>query len=173
MGADYDAILVESPVWMAVIDSEGVCHNLSAGWRAGLDLDPDADLAFPLAELLAADEDAVRHAVAEALNNRSVIQTMATRLATPSGSVPGHLSLWPTSVGEDKQSIALVSVADQQTQAEVARLQQRQDLILEAAGEGVYGLDNRGCTTFANTAASEILGWREEDVNRVLAMWLV
>ncbi len=89
---------------------------------------------------------------------------MPTTLATPSGSVEGHLSLWPTCVEGDNRSIVLVSVADRQVQAEVARLQHRQDLILEAAGEGVYGLDSQGCTTFANTAASEILGWREEDV---------
>ena len=51
-----------------------------------------------------------------------------------------------------------------QVEAELARLQQRQELILEAAGEGVYGVDNKGCTTFANKAATEILGWRFEDV---------
>ena len=164
MGANYEAILVEAPVWMAVIDTESMCCNLSAAWRAGLDLDPEADLALPLAELLAADQDSVRHAVTEALKNRSVIQAMPTTLATPSGNVVGHLSLWPTCAEDDSRSIVLVSVADHQIQAEVARLQHRQDLILEAAGEGVYGLDNQGCTTFANTAASEILGWREEDV---------
>jgi len=37
-------------------------------------------------------------------------------------------------------------------------------LILDSAGEGVYGLDSEGNTTFTNAAASDILGWKEEDV---------
>jgi len=37
-------------------------------------------------------------------------------------------------------------------------------LILGSAGEGIYGLDSAGRTTFTNAAASRILGWEEEDV---------
>ena len=37
-------------------------------------------------------------------------------------------------------------------------------LILDSVGEGVYGIDSDGNTSFTNTAASDILGWKEEDV---------
>lgn len=37
-------------------------------------------------------------------------------------------------------------------------------LILDSAGEGIYGIDSHGNTTFTNAAASDILGWKEEDV---------
>ncbi len=37
-------------------------------------------------------------------------------------------------------------------------------LILKAAGEGVYGLDCEGKATFANEAAVKILGWHEDEV---------
>ena len=37
-------------------------------------------------------------------------------------------------------------------------------LILDSAGEGVYGLDANGRTTFVNQAAERICGWRAEDV---------
>jgi diguanylate cyclase (GGDEF)-like protein/PAS domain S-box-containing protein len=37
-------------------------------------------------------------------------------------------------------------------------------LILNAAGEGVYGLDLKGNTTFVNPAACEILGYQEEEL---------
>jgi PAS domain S-box-containing protein len=47
---------------------------------------------------------------------------------------------------------------------EVSRLQIQHQLILDAAGEGIYGLDCDGRITFSNAAATEILGWKLEDV---------
>lgn len=37
-------------------------------------------------------------------------------------------------------------------------------LILAAAGEGIYGVDAQGRTTFANPAAERMLGWQAEDL---------
>ena len=37
-------------------------------------------------------------------------------------------------------------------------------LILDAAGEGIYGINLEGKTTFVNNAAQQILGWTEEDL---------
>jgi PAS domain S-box-containing protein len=50
------------------------------------------------------------------------------------------------------------------TNDELQRLRTRHQLILDSAGEGVYGLDADGKTTFANEAATRILGWHAEDV---------
>lgn len=47
---------------------------------------------------------------------------------------------------------------------ELLRLQAEQQLILDAAGEGIYGLDASGRITFGNAASAEILGWRVEDI---------
>ena len=47
---------------------------------------------------------------------------------------------------------------------ELQRLRTQHQLILDSAGEGVYGLDADGNTTFVNEAATRILGWRAEDV---------
>jgi len=44
------------------------------------------------------------------------------------------------------------------------RLERERALILDAAGEGIYGLDREGRGTFVNAAAMEILGWTLEDV---------
>jgi len=52
---------------------------------------------------------------------------------------------------------------DSDHEAAIARLDQLQtehQLILDAAGEGIYGLDRDGRATFGNRAAEEILGWR-------------
>jgi len=47
---------------------------------------------------------------------------------------------------------------------QLQRLEKMHQLILDAAGEGVYGLDANGTTTFVNQAAERILGWHGEDV---------
>lgn len=53
---------------------------------------------------------------------------------------------------------------DSGEQLDIAQLQHRHHLILAAVGEGVYGLDTEGKTTFVNDAAVRILGWDEADV---------
>ena len=47
---------------------------------------------------------------------------------------------------------------------DLTRLQSLQQLILDAAGDGIYGIDRHGKTTFGNAAATRILGWRTEDI---------
>ena len=49
-------------------------------------------------------------------------------------------------------------------QSEFSKLQTQHQLILDAAGEGVYGLDCEGRVTFSNAAATQILGWKLADV---------
>ena len=44
------------------------------------------------------------------------------------------------------------------------QLGRRNELILEAAGEGIYGLDTQGMTTFVNPAAARMLGYKPEDL---------
>ncbi len=43
-------------------------------------------------------------------------------------------------------------------------VRQELELILQAAGDGIYGIDCQGIGTFANRASAEILGWKEEEV---------
>jgi len=47
---------------------------------------------------------------------------------------------------------------------ELLRLKSEHELILGAAGEGIYGIDVEGRTTFANAAATRILGWSPEEI---------
>lgn len=43
-------------------------------------------------------------------------------------------------------------------------IEQRHHLILSAAGEGIYGVDAEGVTTFVNPAAEEMLGYRADEL---------
>lgn len=51
-----------------------------------------------------------------------------------------------------------------QAKAELERIKRHNELILQAAGEGIYGLDCEGLTTFLNPAAARMLGWEVEDL---------
>jgi len=43
-------------------------------------------------------------------------------------------------------------------------LRRDRELILSSAGEGIYGLDREGLTTFVNPAAAEMLGWDPDEL---------
>ena len=45
-----------------------------------------------------------------------------------------------------------------------SELERQNQLILNAAGEGIYGVNADGKTTFVNRAAQEMLGWTAEDL---------
>jgi PAS domain S-box-containing protein len=45
-----------------------------------------------------------------------------------------------------------------------ASIETENRLILRAAGEGIYGVDAAGITTFVNPAAERMLGWRAEEL---------
>jgi len=47
---------------------------------------------------------------------------------------------------------------------ELSRMKTVFQLILNSAGEGIYGLDKNGHATFANAASTHILGWHPEDL---------
>lgn len=51
-----------------------------------------------------------------------------------------------------------------QAEGEIRELQKQQYLILDSAGEGILGLDNRGKVIFVNRAASLMLGWEREEL---------
>ena len=58
------------------------------------------------------------------------------------------------------------SDATERKRAEEAleQLRRQNELILHAAGEGIYGLDVHGNTTFVNPAAARMIGWKAEEL---------
>ncbi|MCC1493834.1 sigma 54-interacting transcriptional regulator [Cognatishimia sp. F0-27] len=50
------------------------------------------------------------------------------------------------------------------TETFFAELERQNQLILNAAGEGIYGVNAEGKTTFVNRAAQDMLGWTIEDL---------
>jgi PAS domain S-box-containing protein len=51
-----------------------------------------------------------------------------------------------------------------QAEEALVRLNRRHKLILDSAGEGIYGIDQEGRTTFVNPAAARMLGWEVDEL---------
>lgn len=54
--------------------------------------------------------------------------------------------------------------SNRQTDIELANLRRQHQLILNSVGEGIYGLDTQGNTTFVNPAAASLIGWEPSDL---------
>jgi PAS domain S-box-containing protein len=54
--------------------------------------------------------------------------------------------------------------ARRHAEEELERLNRHNQLVLNSAGEGIYGLDREGRTTFVNPAAAKMLGWEVGDL---------
>ncbi|MDW3206481.1 MAG: ATP-binding protein [Alphaproteobacteria bacterium] len=52
------------------------------------------------------------------------------------------------------------------SESELRKLKRQFELILDSAGEGIYGLNLNGVTTFANKAAEQLTGWTREEMSR-------
>lgn len=74
------------------------------------------------------------------------------------------LATWKTAQGNFYSGI--IRDTSERTRAEqaVKQLQRQRDLILTQAGEGIYGLDREGRTTFVNPSAAGMLGYPAEEL---------
>jgi PAS domain S-box-containing protein len=62
------------------------------------------------------------------------------------------------------QQMRVEGSPDSQTDAALSQLRQQNELILNSAGEGIYGLDANGMVTFANPAAARMIGWSTSEL---------
>ena len=79
-----------------------------------------------------------------------------------SGDLSHRLDVGPTKNELSELGIALNEMVGRLRETTVSR--DYIDNILTAAGEGIYGLDLEGRTTFANPAAARMIGWEAEDL---------
>lgn len=79
---------------------------------------------------------------------------------------PIELSLATWATGSGRYYSGIIRDISERTKAAQAleQLQRRHTLILTQAGEGIYGLDEKGNTTFVNPSAACMLGYRVEEL---------
>ncbi|WP_238367207.1 sigma 54-interacting transcriptional regulator [Mesobacterium pallidum] len=101
-------------------------------------------------------------------------QRLACELrARPVAGQPGHLLLMLIDLDQLDRRTQLTETADlhragirewKRAEGFFAELERQNQLILNAAGEGIYGINADGKTTFVNRAAQEMLGWTSDDL---------
>ena len=79
---------------------------------------------------------------------------------------PAAASIARSDLAGETVFVAVLSDLSEGRHAEESLAQVRRDreLILCSAGEGIYGLDRQGLTTFVNPAAAEMLGWEPDEL---------
>jgi two-component system, sensor histidine kinase and response regulator len=79
---------------------------------------------------------------------------------------PMELNIAPMKAGSSRKFVGIVrNISDRQNAARsLQESEEKNRLILQSAGEGIYGLDLKGRTTFVNPAACALLGYEEAEL---------
>jgi len=158
-----------APTLLAVLDEDLVCRQASLGWRKRLGLTSEGGgLAVPLSEMFLLDHAAgLADQLREGLRRAIPLQDLPVSLQGEQGTPQGFLSAWPVQLESGATGLCLAATCNSDLDRaldELRRLRTMHELILNAAGEGIYGLDSEGRATFGNAATMDILGWKPEDV---------
>jgi diguanylate cyclase (GGDEF)-like protein/PAS domain S-box-containing protein len=115
------------------------------------------------------DVERVRRSFVEALDDPGVVRPpIEFRLRHKEGGWR-HIEATRTNLLDDPAVRGVVAnsrdvTERKEAEEEVGRLSRRNRLILNSAGEGIYGLDREGRTTFVNPAAVALTGFEPEEL---------
>ena len=158
-----------APMLLAVLGEDLLCRRLSRGWRARLGLlSTDDEQGLSISELFLFDEMvSLEEKLRESLREGGSLQDIPVSLLGENGLTQGLLSAWPIRLESGSAGLCLATTCNTDLERaldELRHLRTMHELILNAAGEGIYGLDTNGKATFGNAATMEILGWKPEEV---------
>ena len=162
------SIFRDSPALLAALDDKLVCRHVSQGWRTRLELADTDTYNIALTEMFSLEDvSSFQQQINEVLSSGAVFRDQPVMLIETGAITEGLLSAWRVKQNNQPPWVLLAATCSDElneTLDELRRLQTTHQLILDAAGEGIYGLDSNGNTTFGNAASTEIVGWRVEDV---------
>lgn len=159
----------DSPSLLLVLDEQLVCRGMAKAWRDRLAPGLSARRAVPAAELFDFDgAPGLLERFRAVVEDGRPIANVALGLLLADGTLPCRIGAWRAQPAADQPPCVVVAATDvskyRNALEEITELQTQHQVILDAAGEGVHGLDRDGRVTFVNAAASAILGWRGDEV---------
>ena len=169
MSGDKSGWLIRnSPLLLLTLDEKLTCHSMSETWRNRLEPRLMVMKAILASDLFDFEDNEVLHEQFNTLAKDGVsIENEAAGLLMADEILPCRLEAW-RACNDDGSFCIIVSATDVskylEASEELIQLQSEHRMILDAAGEGIYGLDSSGRITFGNAAAETIVGWRTEDM---------
>jgi PAS domain S-box-containing protein len=167
----YRAVVESAAEAIISADSRGEIAAWNPGAQAIFGYAPEEALGKPVKMLMperygAAHEEALQHLLT---GGKPRLRGQTLELdgrRKDGGEFPLELSLAAWEAGGEKFYTALIRdvTARKKAQEEVELLRQQFELILNCAGEGIYGVDLKGRTTFANPAAARMVGWEAAEL---------
>jgi|GEM_PF-218697 len=162
----------QSPLLMAAVDKTLICRELSNEWRANLTINADENPAIPLSDLInGTNSELLQPLLNDLFSGAGKLHERPVALCNNRNSHDENIGLlyaWLAQPADNMEPALILQVAVNpmcaETLGEMALMQSRHQLILDAAGDGVYGLSRDGRCTFANDAAEDILGWHRNEV---------
>jgi PAS domain S-box-containing protein len=159
----------DAPTLIAGLDEALICRQASRGWRERLGMaGTDGPPAVPLSGLFALDDRlALQDQLQQVLRDGGSLRNIPASLKGQSENTQGLLSAWRVVKEGEKPWLLLAATCSEELDLaleDLRNLRTRHELILDAAGEGVYGLDSEGRTTFGNAATTQILGWNPQHI---------
>ena len=159
----------ESPALLLRLNSSLIVQGLSRAWRNKLFLSKDEKLQLPLDQLINLERShKLEQQLKTVINTGEAITGHLTELLTPDGFELISLTAWRDTDPKTNSISVLILAKDEKIakseSEELSQLRTQHQLILDSAGEGIWGLDKDGKITFGNKAAVEILGWKLENV---------
>ena len=95
---------------------------------------------------------------------RIEIEPVAVRTNDEIGGMADRFNLMQHEIARASVSLDGAREGLRSANEDLARMSRQNELLLTAAGEGIYGLDRAGNVTFMNPAASEMIGYTPEEV---------
>jgi len=169
MTSHYKWLLQDSPALILVLDDALICSGMTSVWREQILLPDSEEADIPAADLFDFESDpALQDQFNAVINDGVAMIDVSLGLLLAGGLLKARVTAWRVQCADDQQPCIMVAATDvsefDRAYQDLSQLQVQHQLILDAAGEGVYGLDCNGRTTFGNKAAKNILGWELEDI---------
>ncbi|MCP3869280.1 MAG: PAS domain S-box protein [Gammaproteobacteria bacterium] len=164
-----EGLFQQAPTLLAMLNEQLDCCYLSQGWRIRLGLlNVNEEQSISMAALFLLDETvSLERKLRESLGDNESMQDIPVSLPGENGNTQGLLSVWPVRLEGGSTGLCLSATCNtglDRALDKLRHLRTMHELILNAAGEGIYGLDRNGKATFGNAATMEILGWKPEEV---------
>lgn len=167
--SNYRWLFQDSPLLLLVLDESLVCRDMTAVWRDQLAHPLSKKEAIPAAELFdPEDQPDLLDRFSAVVRDGCAIVDLAVGLLMSDGRLLSRMSAWRVQHIDHEHPCVLVAATDihefDQAFEKLSQLQKQHQLILDAAGEGIYGLDCDGRITFGNAAGAEIVGWHANNI---------